>query len=53
MAVDGKVLAVIVLNGEVNSINWDLMILVAELVPETECSNTSGILLQSDIKALT
>ena len=51
MAVDGKVLAVIVLNGEVNSINCDLMI--TELVLETECSNTSGILLQSDIKAHT
>ena len=51
MAVDGKVLAVIVLNGEVNSINCDMMI--AELVLETECSNISGILLQSDIKALT
>ena len=39
VAIDGKVLAVIVLNGKVDSINCDLVI--AKLVLETECSNTA------------
>ena len=50
MAVDGKVLAVNVLKGEVNSINCDLMI--AELVLETECSKTAGIRFQCIIKVI-
>ena len=50
MAVDGNVLAVIVLNGKVNSINCDLMISELVLVLETECIITAGIMFQSDIQ---